>query len=87
MVVYWCNMCLHAAAVGQTHWGQLLGDPKQEVGVQAPDPPQVNPAGDKVAQWAEAGVEALRVEVEAGVGVGVQLHPLAVGAGPFPAPW
>ena len=68
-------------------WGQPLGDPQQEAGGQAPDPPQVNPAGDRVAQWAGAEVEAVRVEVGLGVGVGVQLHPLGVGAGLSHPPW
>ena len=80
-------ICLHVTAVGRTQWGQPLGRPQQEAGVQAPDPPQVSPAGDRVGPQAEVGVEAVRVEVGPGVGVGVQLHPLCVGAGPFHPPW
>ena len=89
MVVCQCNTCLHVAAVGQIQWGPPLEDPQQEAGVQAPDPPQLNPAGDRVGQWAEAGVEALKAEVgpRVGVGVGVRLHLLGVGAGLFHPPW
>ena len=73
------------AAVGLVQWGHPLGDPQQEA--EAPDPPRVNQAGDRVRQWAEAEVEAVRQGVGPGVGVGVQLHHPGVGAGPFHLQW